>query len=518
MDGRGEHISDTVAGGAAKVGSDVSAKPDGGPRHELDRLVQIVPVPTVITQRDGSILRVNRRAEALFGVTGADACRRNAAEFWADPVARNDYLKAMARDGAVEEIELELLRADGSTFTGLLSAAVFHDREGEELFVVSVADISQRRRAEAALQSLIEHAPFPIIVTDPADQSVIMINQNAAELFGVPVEEAEGKVAPDFWVEPERRQALLAELKSSGKVDEFEAELKTATGRRFWALLSAVIFPFGDRPAVYVAFSEISARKALEERLEIALRQAERANSAKSQFLANMSHELRTPLNAVIGFSQILSGQVYGDIGNEKYVEYARDIENSGQLLLSLVNDILDHAKAEAGRIQLACEPCDFRQLVEGCRQLMAEWAKTDGVSLEVYLPDELPVLNVDPKRVKQVLLNLLTNAVKFNSRGGTVTIVAENCADASGEGGFVFRVADTGQGISAADLDRIFEVFEQAGVGQARSHDGVGLGLPLSKHLVELHGGRIDVESTPGEGTTVSVILPPSCIQANVP
>ncbi|MCI3181145.1 ATPase [Caulobacter sp. CCUG 60055] len=234
---------------------------------------------------------------------------------------------------------------------------------------------------------------------------------------------------------------------------------------------------------------------------------AEGANKAKSEFLANMSHELRTPLNAINGFSEIMVHEMFGPLGDDRYKEYSRDILSSGQHLLALINDILDMSKIEAGKMNLKLEPLHLDEVVEDTVRLMRNRAETAGLRLIVDLPP-LPLIEADYRALKQVLLNLLSNALKFTPRGGRVTISASTEPAASGEQ-MRISVADTGIGIAKEDLKRLARPFEQIENQHAKTQQGTGLGLALTKSLVEMHDGRLTLESEPGVGTTVSVILP---------
>jgi two-component system cell cycle sensor histidine kinase PleC len=234
---------------------------------------------------------------------------------------------------------------------------------------------------------------------------------------------------------------------------------------------------------------------------------AESANRAKSEFLANMSHELRTPLNAINGFSEIMVGEMFGALGDARYKEYAKDILNSGQHLLALINDILDMSKIEAGKMNLRFEPIDMEEVVDDAIRLVRNRAETVGLKIAVELP-ALPEIEADYRAIKQVLLNLLSNAVKFTPRGGEITIRAELRSDPFGER-VRMTVRDTGIGISADDLARLARPFEQIESQHAKTQQGTGLGLALTKSLVELHGGALDIASAPGEGTTVAFSIP---------
>ncbi|MBI3630550.1 MAG: GAF domain-containing protein [Candidatus Rokubacteria bacterium] len=232
-------------------------------------------------------------------------------------------------------------------------------------------------------------------------------------------------------------------------------------------------------------------------------RQLEVANRHKSEFLANMSHELRTPLNAVIGFSEVLLERMFGGL-NDKQAEYLQDILDSGRHLLSLINDILDLSKVEAGRMELELAPFDLPLALDNALTLVRERAARHGIALDLAVADGLGPVVADERKVKQVLLNLLSNAVKFTPEGGRVTLAAKRA-----DGGIQISVADTGVGIAPEDQEAIFEEFRQVGTDAARKREGTGLGLTLTRKLVELHGGRIRVESEVGKGSTFTVSLP---------
>ena len=240
-----------------------------------------------------------------------------------------------------------------------------------------------------------------------------------------------------------------------------------------------------------------------QEQLQEVNLQLEIANRHKSEFLANMSHELRTPLNAIIGFSEVLLDKLFGDL-NGKQAEYLDDILSSGRYLLSLINDILDLSKVEAGMLELELGTFDFRQLLEGSLVMVKERALAHGMTLSLEIADDVDTLTGDERKVKQILFNLLSNAVKFTPDGGKMGITA-SMADT------VVQVAvwDTGIGIAADDQQRIFGEFQQVGQGLAGKTEGTGLGLTLAKKFVELHGGTIWVESTPGHGSTFTFTLP---------
>lgn len=242
----------------------------------------------------------------------------------------------------------------------------------------------------------------------------------------------------------------------------------------------------------------------LAEKYAVEKTRAEGANRSKSEFLANMSHELRTPLNAVIGFSEMMEAQLFGPLGAKKYEEYASDIKASGQHLLDVINDILDMSKIEAGRMTLEQENVDMKDLVEESLRLVSGRADIADVKLHNDVAAQEPVW-VDKRAIKQVLLNLLSNAVKFTSAGGDVTVRAGD----DGSGNLLVSVEDTGIGIPPSALSKLGRPFEQVENQLSKKHNGTGLGLALSRSLVEMHGGTLTIESEEGIGTTVSFTLP---------
>ena len=255
---------------------------------------------------------------------------------------------------------------------------------------------------------------------------------------------------------------------------------------------------------VVAVIRDITDRKMQEQALELARHAAEQADASKTRFLATMSHELRTPLNAIIGFSEMIAQEDVLMLDSARRKEYAQLINDSGQHLLSVVNGILDMSKMETGNFEISPEPFAPRPALVNCCNLLALKAREGGVDLATRAPDDLPDLNGDPRAFKQILLNLVSNAIKFTERGGKVTV------SASVEGArLMLRVSDTGVGIAADDLRRIGDPFFQAGKTYQRRHEGTGLGLSIVKGLVNLHNGEFNVQSKVGEGTMVTVALP---------
>ncbi|MBG05037.1 MAG: hypothetical protein CMM59_13290 [Rhodospirillaceae bacterium] len=256
---------------------------------------------------------------------------------------------------------------------------------------------------------------------------------------------------------------------------------------------------------VHCIVRDITERKQIERSLTAALAEANEANRAKQEFLASVSHELRTPLNAIIGFSDVIDRELYGPLGHTRYREYIEHIKSSGQHLLELINDILDISRIEAGKFELYRVPTAPGELVRENVTILREQCQKAGVELAMHIAPNLPELNLDQRAIRQIVLNLLSNAIKFTPEGGRIDV---RCDAASG-GGVDIVISDTGIGIAHEDLDMILSPFARGRDVQVEEKSGTGLGLPISNALASLHGGRLDIASTLGEGTMVTVHLP---------
>jgi PAS domain S-box-containing protein len=260
----------------------------------------------------------------------------------------------------------------------------------------------------------------------------------------------------------------------------------------------------GSLKNIISVMRDVSERMNHEMAIRAAQERAEAANKAKSRFLANMSHELRTPLNAVIGFTDLMRQRTFGPLGNARYEEYTTLIYDSGQLLLDLISDMLDMAKIEAGKLELNFERVDVGGTVEDCVRMLRDRAENSGLELTVSLPEERAFLIADKRAVKQVLLNLLTNAIKFTPAGGHVGVSVR-----TRDGRMIVTVRDTGIGIPAEDLPRLGNPFEQVNSDPMLAKGGSGLGLALVRALMEKHDGTLEIESEEGAGTTVRASFP---------
>lgn len=386
--------------------------------------------------------------------------------------------------------------------------------------VTALHDTAERAEAQSQLLMATFNAMVQaIIVLDP-DLRMRACNNRLIELFDLP---------PELTTPGTPMEAIARHNIRRGWVDIPGDDLEDKVARRT-ALYAArrhhreeltaedgltieIQIQPDDAGGLVVIYTDISERREAERSLLKAKEEAEIANHAKSQFLASMTHELRTPLNAIIGFAEVLREELYGPLGAKQYGDFANDIHQGGQHLLSMINDILDLSKIEAGRRDLAYEDVDLSALVESVVRMVRQRAAEAGVRLERDLPDNLPPLHAEDKAVRQMLINLLSNAIKFTPKGGHIRVGA--AYDGDGDGTLRLTVEDTGIGMSPADIPIALAPFRQIDSAHARRYQGTGLGLPLVESLIELHGGTLAIESALGEGTNITLIFPAERVRA---
>ncbi len=464
----------------------------------------------VLLHQDGQLGEpLNPAARDMFGLGPKDEVMLSTLAPDLAAASTEDLLSWTRRD-------VEGSKVDGTP----LQLEVTICRIAQQRLVAVLRDVTEARENAARVRSfyeVLEQAPVSVVITDA--QGVIQyVNKQLSQSTGYSMDEVVGKTPRIFksgQTPTETYGNLWAALRS-GRQWRCEMLNRRKNGELFWE--HQAISPLRDnrgRITQYLAVKEdITDQKEMQRTLVQAMENARRANKAKSDFLAGMSHELRTPLNAVIGYSELSLLQPWGPLGDARYREYLEAVNDSGRHLLQLINDLLDLSKVEADKFDLSEEKTHFAELLDQVFLLVRERADKRGVILRRALPDPVPCVHADTLRLKQVLVNLLSNAIKFSDRRDVVTVSIE------AEPGEDLRiiVADEGCGIRESDLARVMEPFGQADNPMVRQEVGTGLGLPLSRKLVELHGGTLELTSVYGKGTTVVVTLPASRLIACPP
>jgi PAS domain S-box-containing protein len=364
------------------------------------------------------------------------------------------------------------------------------------------------RQAHEMLLRVLDAIPRMICVTGQ-DGQYLLVNRQFASFVGVRANRLIGKSPVDAHGGPIARNLTETDpvlLAGRPAPLSSEEEIVDRDGEPCVLLATKSVFhgEDGDDSMVVTVWLDITERKRAERDLLAAKEQAELANRSKTEFLANMSHETRTPLNAIIGFSQVIAGEMLGPIGTPKYIGYANDILVSAEHLLGIINDILDLSKLEAGKLDLVEEIIEPSKTMEDLLQLADAKARASEIRIALRCEGAIPALRADSRKVKQIVLNLLINAIKFSHPGSEVAIVLRNPS-----GAVAIDVVDHGIGMDPDEVVLAVTRFGQVASAWTRKHDGTGLGLPLAIGLTELHGGTLSVRSTKGVGTTVTVAFP---------
>jgi len=515
----------------------------------------------IATDERGVIQIFNVGAERMLGYLALDVLNRITPADISDPqeiIARATSLSVeldtpitagfealvfKASRGIEDIYELTYVRKDGSRFPAIVSVTALRDaRDGIIGYLLIGTDNTARKQVEAAqavldqrlrdqqfyTRSLIESNIDALMMTDPAG-IISDVNQQMIALTGRTRDELIGAPSKIFFTEPALAEAAIKRVLTEDKVSDYELTVRARNGVETVVSYNAATFHDRDRKlqGVFAAARDVTERKRFERALEAKNIELEHASRMKTEFLATMSHELRTPLNAIIGFSEALKDGLMGATTALQH-ESIDDIFASGQHLLSLINDILDLSKVEAGKMALELEAVDFHQLLSNSLTIVRETAAAQQINLELDIGDGLDMLQLDMRKTKQIVYNLLSNAVKFSTPGGEVKLRARTVVrgmvgmlpgtwpvhrfphvDNEFNDFVEICVSDHGIGISQNDMPRLFRAFSQIDSGLARKFEGTGLGLAMVRQLAELQGGAVAVASAERQGARFAVWLP---------
>lgn len=411
------------------------------------------------------------------------------------------------------------LRTSEGAFRSIeMTISMLRQDENRSLRVVgTVTDIEERRRAEKALgeaekkyRTIVENAAGGIYQVTPEGQ-FLSANPSMAHILGYDTPEVMlreiRRAHESLYANPRERAQFIHKLEVQGAALNFETQIITRQGQKIWVSENARAVKDDDGNVLYFegSIENITKRKEVEIKLREAKIQSDLSSRAKSEFLANMSHELRTPLNAIIGFSEIIRDEVLGAIGNVQYKEYVRDIYDSGRKLLSIINEILDVSRIETGDRQLNEGVVDITRVTRSCLDFIRPKLMAEKLVVVNLMEGAVPKVIGEELAIKQIILNLLSNAVKFTGQGGRITLSHE----VDHEGQLRISVTDTGVGLDEAEIEKALSPFGQVDTSLGRAGSGAGLGLTLVDSLIKLHGGRLELFSQKGVGTTATIVFP---------
>ena len=465
-------------------------------------IVESAPNAMILVNKEGKIAFVNGQTEKLFGHNRNELIGQGIEIIIPvryrekHPGFRNTFFTAPNARAMGAGRELYALKKDGTEFPVEIGLNPLVTVEGT-LVLAAIIDITERKKAEERFRMVVESAPNAMVLVNK-EGKITLVNSQTEKLFGFAREElinngVEMLIPARFSAKhPGYTSSFFSapQTRSMGAGRDLYAKRKDGT--EFPVEIGLNPMETAEGPMVLAAIIDITERKMQE------------ANRLKSDFLANMSHELRTPMNAIIGFSELLIDKRVGDL-NEKQLDYLNDIHSSGNHLLHLINDVLDIAKIESGKTELNIESFNIAEAIEEVVKILKPIADKRKIDINQSLSSEVVLIDLDKNKFKQILYNLISNAIKFNHTAGNVTVKTNKYSDTS----FVMTVADNGIGIDKENIKKLFIPFVQLDSGTTRKHEGTGLGLALTKNIVELHGGEITLNSEKGKGSIFSVVLP---------
>ncbi|MBT3305381.1 MAG: PAS domain S-box protein [Alphaproteobacteria bacterium] len=481
--------------------------------------------PAGISLRDpkGRFLLVNDKLAGWLDSNTRDIIGQSRSGFFpAQSEAKMQQADEQVLAGRMMVSEAVLPYPDGVERSVIIQKVPVRDADGNiSAIAATVIDVSELKNAEdqikesqARFSEILDIAPEAVIATD-RNLKISVFNKSAERIFGYRADEALGQeiesLIPERFRQTHHQRVESFEQSPDGyRLMNQRQEVRglRKDGTEFPASASVSKLEYGDEKIFTVMLQDITERQKAQDELLAAKGDAEQANKAKSDFLASISHELRTPLNAILGFAEILKLQYLGPLNAEKYAEYAGDIHSSGKHLLSLVNDLLDISTIEAGKQSLTKEFLNLQEVLEESITIVARKAEEKSINLATQVSGEVPTLMADRRALRQILLNLLSNAIKFTPEGGDVSILAQISKQNT-----VLKVTDTGKGIPEDQLIDLTDPFTRIEQEPYRAVEGWGLGLAITKSLIDLHEGQLDIQSQLGKGTTVTVTIPSSTV-----
>lgn len=486
-------------------------------------LFNIMPIPRFLVTRDDSgeyyLMEVNEKVLHYFDKSREAVIGKNIKDLLNEDNLNRFYQSFEVSYKHKTPVSIKAIPTfpGASRITGfIINPFINEDGEVEYVDVVAHSETTdhsmlQRERDDAIslLSSIFDVSEVGIIVSDE-NRRIVKINESFIRIYGWSRDDLIGSDFSKLVVPEEQESAkrshdefIKSGQRSAGEMKFIRKDASTANV----LFTTATLVLSHNRRFQVTTVMDITLRKQMELSLQIAKEQADMANHAKSSFLANMSHELRTPLNAIIGFSEMMSNETFGKIGDDKYKEYLGDIHLSACHLLEIINEVLDMSKIEAGRVELDEVTISLPEIVDTVSRMMASRAFSKGLKIIEEVQEGIPDLKADLRILRQILINLVTNAIKFSEKGGNVIISAKQLKDSSIE----LSIIDHGIGIPEDCIKEAMEPFGQIKdpVRANNETQGTGLGLPLSRAMAELHGGSLDLVSKPGVGTTVKITFP---------
>jgi PAS domain S-box-containing protein len=491
---------------------------DSGVASKLRAAFELTPtILTVTGLDDGRLIEVNDAFLRATGYAREDVIGRPVLEIgvWVDPGQREAGLAHLRQGRPIRDVEARFRTKTGEELVAIASADVV-SIDGRPCILTALIDITPRVRAERALREsqqlfirVFNANPLPMTITSLHDGRHLEVNEAALRHSGFTREEMLGrtKLELGFWVAPEERERLLAALQAEGRVRDLEVTFRTKAGEQRLLLVNSEVITYEGQDAVLSVSLDITDRERSTEREKAARAAAEAASRAKDEFLAVLSHELRTPLNAVYGWARMLSeGTLDGDAATRALDAIVRNASAQAQL----IDDMLDISRIITGKMRLDVRPVDLKGVIEAALDAVRPAADARGIRLHAVLDTRAIGIIGDPDRLQQVVWNLLTNAVKFTPKGGRIQVHLQRV-----NSHVEIVVTDTGKGIGRDLLPHVFERFHQADHSSNGRSEGLGLGLALVRHLVELHGGTVTAHSAgEGQGATFTVSLPVAAIR----